>query len=47
MIKPIMRDMMFLAQPSEKAVSADKQVITDLMDTRFDSYGAMRPVKID
>ena len=33
MIKPIMRDMMFLAQPSEKAVSADKQVITDLMDT--------------
>ena len=33
MIKPIMRDMMFLAQPSVKATHADKQVITDLVDT--------------
>lgn len=33
MIKPIMRDMMFLSQPSEIASPADKQVITDLVDT--------------
>ena len=33
MIKPIMRDVMFLSQPAEKATAADKQVITDLMDT--------------
>ena len=33
MIKPIMRDMMFLSQPSEKATTADKQVIDDLLDT--------------
>ena len=33
MIKPIMRDVMFLAQPSESATSADKQVVTDLLDT--------------
>ncbi len=33
MIKPIMRDMMFLSQPSEKATPADNQVITDLVDT--------------
>ena len=33
MIKPIMRDIMFLAQPSEKAAPADHQVITDLLDT--------------
>ena len=33
MIRPIMRDMMFLSQPSEKATTADKQVITDLVDT--------------
>ena len=33
MIKPIMRDMMFLSRPSEKATAADKQVITDLIDT--------------
>ena len=33
MIKPIMRDMMFLSQPSEEATRADQQVITDLMDT--------------
>ena len=33
MIKPIMRDMMFLSQPSERATTADKQVITELVDT--------------
>ena len=33
MIKPIMRDMMFLSQPCEKATPADKQVIIDLADT--------------
>ena len=33
MIKPIMRDMMFLSQPSEAATKADAQVITDLLDT--------------
>ena len=33
MIKPIMRDVMFLSQPSEEATRADKQVITDLLDT--------------
>ena len=33
MIRPIMRDMMFLSQPSEKATPADQQVITDLVDT--------------
>ena len=33
MIKPIMRDVMFLAQPSEVATQADSQVITDLTDT--------------
>ena len=33
MIKPIMRDVMFLSQPSEDATQADKQIITDLLDT--------------
>ena len=33
MIKPIMRDVMFLSQPSEEATKADQQVITDLVDT--------------
>lgn len=33
MIKPVMRDIMFLSQPSEKATPADRQVITDLVDT--------------
>ena len=33
MIKPIMRDMMFLSQRSETATPGDKQVITDLVDT--------------
>ena len=33
MIKPIMRDVMFLSQPSEEATRADKQIITDLLDT--------------
>ncbi len=33
MIKPIMRDMMFLSQPSEPATKADQLVITDLVDT--------------
>ena len=33
MIRPIIRDMMFLSQPSQNAVPADRQVITDLIDT--------------
>ena len=33
MIKPIVRDMMFLSRPSDKATLADKQVINDLLDT--------------
>ena len=33
MIKPIMRDVMFLSQPSEKATVEDRAVITDLLDT--------------
>ena len=33
MIKPIMRDVVFLAQPSEPATKADAQVVTDLVDT--------------
>ncbi len=33
MIKPIMRDMMFLSQSSQPASPADKQIVTDLVDT--------------
>ena len=33
MIKPIMRDVLFLSQPSERAAREDQQVITDLLDT--------------
>ena len=33
MIKPIMRDVMFLSHPSENATTADQEVITDLVDT--------------
>jgi len=33
MIKPIMRDVMFLSQPSAEATPADRQVIADLVDT--------------
>ena len=33
MIKDIVRDPMFLMQKSEPATEADKQVVTDLMDT--------------
>lgn len=33
MIRPIMRDMMFLSQPSERATPADRPVMTDLLDT--------------
>ena len=33
MIKPIMRDIMFLSQPSEDAEPKDRAVITDLLDT--------------
>lgn len=33
MIKPIMRDVMFLSQPSEKATMEDRAVVTDLLDT--------------
>ena len=33
MIRPIMKDVFFLSQPSEEATKTDKQVITDLVDT--------------
>lgn len=33
MIQPIVRDMMFLSAPSQQAVPADRQVVTDLVDT--------------
>ena len=33
MIKPIVRDMMFLSQPSLPATTGDSQVIADLLDT--------------
>ena len=33
MIRPIMKDMLFLAQPSEDATREDMQVIRDLTDT--------------
>ena len=33
MVRPIMKDPMFLALPSEKATAADKQVALDLLDT--------------
>ena len=33
MVKPIARDPLFLQQKSEQATEADKQVITDLLDT--------------
>ncbi len=33
MIRPVMRDVMFLSRPSEPATKADAAVITDLVDT--------------
>lgn len=33
MVKSVVRDLLFLAQKSEPATEADKQVITDLLDT--------------
>ena len=33
LVKKIMRDPLFLAQKSEDATNADKQVVTDLLDT--------------
>lgn len=33
MVQPIMKDVLFLAQKSEPATQADKQVVTDLLDT--------------
>ena len=33
MIRPIIHDPLFLAQKSEPATEADRQIITDLMDT--------------
>lgn len=33
MVKPIMRDVLFLNQKSEQATEADKQVVQDLLDT--------------
>ena len=37
MIKPIIRDPLFLSQKSESATEADKQVVQDLMDTLQDN----------
>lgn len=33
MVRPIMRDPLFLSQPSDKATPADRAVIADLLDT--------------
>ena len=33
MVRPIMRDPLFLSRPSDRATPADRAVITDLMDT--------------
>lgn len=33
MVKPIVKDVMFLGQKSETATADDRQVITDLQDT--------------
>ena len=33
MIRPTMKDVFFLSQPSDEATKADAQVITDLVDT--------------
>lgn len=33
MVKPIMKDVLFLAQKSEPATEADRQVVQDLLDT--------------
>jgi len=33
MIRPVMRDVVFLSQKSEPATEADKQVVQDLLDT--------------
>ena len=33
MIRPIMKDPLFLAVPSERATAADKQIAMDLLDT--------------
>ena len=33
MVRPIMRDPLFMAQKSEPATEADKQVVQDLLDT--------------
>ena len=33
MIRPIIHDPLFLAQKSEQATDADRQIITDLQDT--------------
>ena len=37
MVKKIMRDPLFLAQKSVDATEADKQVVTDLLDTLRDN----------
>ena len=33
MVRPIMRDPLFLSRPSDRATPADRAVITDLLDT--------------
>ena len=40
MVRPIMRDPMFLAQKSEAATEADKQVVRDLLEA-----GCIRKMK--
>lgn len=37
MVKPVVKDVFFLAQKSENATEADAEVITDLLDTLQDN----------
>ena len=39
MVKKIVKDPLFLAKKSEDATEADKQVVTDLLDTLRDNLG--------
>lgn len=41
MVKNIMRDPLFLAQKSEDATEADKQVVVDLLDTPAGQSGPL------
>ena len=46
MVKPIMRDPLFLSQKSEPATEADKQVVQDLLDTLKANPANGTPMKI-